>query len=44
MTVYTQDDEEKQENQLMAKNLEEDKEISLKGLKELKHFTQTSAC
>lgn len=43
MTVYTQDDEEKQENQLLAKNLEEDTEISLKGLKELQHFTQPPA-
>ena len=43
MTVYTQDDEEKQENQLLAKNLEEDTEISLKGLKELQHFTQPQA-
>lgn len=43
MTVYIQDDEEKQENQLLAKNLEEDTEISLKGLKELQHFTQPPA-
>ena len=43
MTVYTQADEEKQENQLLAKNLEEDTEISLKGLKELQHFTQPPA-
>ena len=43
MTVYTQDDEEKQENQLLAKNLEEDTENSLKGLKELQHFTQPPA-
>ncbi len=43
MAVYTQDDEEKQENQLLAKNLEEDTQISLKGLKEQQHFTQPPA-
>lgn len=43
MTVYTQDEDEKQENQLLAKNLEEDTTISLRGLKELQHFTQPPA-
>src|SRR5699024_5602416 len=33
----------KQENQLLAKNLEEDTTISLRGLKELQHFTQPPA-
>ena len=34
---------ETQENQLLAKNLEEDTQISLKGLKEQQHFTQPPA-
>ena len=43
MAVYTQDDEEKQENQLLSKNLEEDIQLQLLGLKELQHFTQPPA-
>ena len=43
MTVYTQEDEEKQENQFLARNLEEDTQIGLKGLKEQQHFTQPPA-
>lgn len=43
MTVYTQDDEEKQENQLLSKNLEEDTQLQLIGLEELQHFTQPPA-
>ena len=43
MTVYIQEDEEKQENQFLARNLEEDTQIGLKGLKEQQHFTQPPA-
>ncbi len=43
MAVYTQEDEEKQENQFLAKNLKEDTRIQLKGLKEQQHFTQPPA-
>lgn len=43
MTVYIQEDEEKQENQFLAGNLEEDVQIGLKGLKEQQHFTQPPA-
>ena len=43
MTVYTQDDEEKQENQLLVKSIDENTEITLKDLKEQQHFTQPPA-
>ena len=43
MTVYTQEDEEKQENQLFVKSIDENTEITLKDLKEQQHFTQPPA-
>ena len=42
MTVYIQEDEEKQENQFLARNLEEDTQIGLKGLKEQPAFHPAS--
>ena len=43
MTVYTQEDEEKQENQLLVKSIDEHTQISLKEFKEQQHFTQPPA-
>ena len=43
MSVYTQEDEEKQENQLLVKSIDEHTQISLKEFKEQQHFTQPPA-
>lgn len=43
MAAYVQEDEEKQENQLLVRNLDEDSSIELKGFKQQQHFTQPPA-
>lgn len=43
MSVYTQEDDSKGENQLLVKSLDEQTKIGLKGFKEQQHFTQPPA-
>ncbi len=43
MAVYIQEDEEKAENQLLVKSLDENTKISLNGFKNQQHFTQPPA-
>ena len=43
MAVYIQEDEEKADNQLLVKSLDENTKISLNGFKNQQHFTQPPA-